>query len=48
MLWDKGADHEQDIMRRIGLPVLDLSNFHGDEKERLTAQAITRQALATS
>lgn len=43
MLWKKGASHEQSIIGRIGVPVLDLSGFHGDEKERLTTEAILRQ-----
>jgi predicted RecB family nuclease len=43
MLWEKGAAHEQDIMGGIGVPVLDLSGFHTDEKERLTTEAMERQ-----
>ena len=43
MLWEKGAAHEDAIMGGIGIPVLDLSPFHGDEKERLTTEAMERQ-----
>jgi hypothetical protein len=42
LLWRKGAAHEHDIMDGIGIPVLDLSGFHGDEKERLTTEAMNR------
>jgi len=43
LLWRKGATHEQDIMGGIGVPVLDLSGYHGDEKERLTIEAMNRR-----
>jgi predicted RecB family nuclease len=43
MLWEKGAAHEQAIMGGMGLPVLDLSSSHGEEKERLTTDAMNRQ-----
>jgi hypothetical protein len=42
MLWEKGAAHERTIMGEIGVPVLDLSVFHGDVKERLTTEAMNR------
>ena len=42
MLWEKGASHEVSIMAEIGVPFLDLSGFHGAEKERLTTEAISR------
>jgi predicted RecB family nuclease len=42
MLWARGAAHERDIMGGIDVRVLDLSPFHGDEKERLTTEAMRR------
>lgn len=42
MLWEKGAAHEDAIMGGIGVPVLDLSGFYGDEKERLTTAAMQK------
>jgi hypothetical protein len=47
MLWEKGSAHEQSIVGKIGVPVLDLSGFHLNEKERLTAEATERQEPAT-
>jgi hypothetical protein len=43
MFWEKGAAHEQAVMRDVGVPVLDLSAFYGDENERLTTEAMQRQ-----
>jgi uncharacterized protein len=43
MLWEKGSAHEQTIIGEIGVPVLDLSGFHPDEKERLTTEAMKQQ-----
>lgn len=43
MLWEKGAAHEQDIMSGTGVPFLDLSGYHGGEKERLTTEAMLRR-----
>jgi predicted RecB family nuclease len=42
MLWERGALHEQATITSLGAPFLDLSNYHGDEKERLTTEAIER------
>jgi hypothetical protein len=42
MLWERGALHEQAAIRGLGTPALDLSTYHGDEKERLTTEAIER------
>lgn len=42
LLWRKGAAHEQAILEGEGIENLDLSDFHGDEKERLTTEAMTR------
>jgi hypothetical protein len=43
MLWRKGATCEHDIMGGIGIPVLDLSGFHGGEKGQLTTDAMNRR-----
>ena len=43
MLWEKGAAHEQEIIREIEEPYLDLSGRHTDEKECLTTEAMARQ-----
>ena len=40
MLWEKGARHEQTIIGQVGVPIVDLYGFHGDEKERLTTEAM--------
>jgi hypothetical protein len=40
MLWERGALPEQAMISGIGASVLDLSGFAGDEKERLTTEAI--------
>jgi predicted RecB family nuclease len=42
MLWEKGNAHERSIIGDIGVPVLDLSGVHLDEKELLTAEAMER------
>src|SRR3954453_18576314 len=42
MLWERGALHEQATITSLGAPFLDLSMCHGDEKERLTTEAIER------
>jgi predicted RecB family nuclease len=43
LLWDKGAAHEQETIEALSIPFLDLSGFHGDEKERRTYEAISRR-----
>ena len=43
MLWEKGAAHEQEIMAAGDIKALDLSAYHGEEKERLTTEAMDRQ-----
>ncbi len=40
MLWEKGATHEDSIMAGIGVPFLDLSDFHGAEKETNSSNII--------
>jgi predicted RecB family nuclease len=42
MLWERGAAHEQATIGGLGTRFLDLSIYHGDEKERLTTEAIER------
>jgi hypothetical protein len=42
MLWERGVLHEQAAISGVGTPVLDLSTYRGDEKERLTTAAILR------
>src|SRR5471032_2793907 len=42
MLWERGALHERATISGIGTPALDLSTYHGDEKEGLTTEAIER------
>lgn len=43
MLWEKGSAHEQNIIGGTGILFLDLSGFQGEEKERLTTEAMLRQ-----
>jgi hypothetical protein len=43
MLWEKGTAHEHEIMSERDTKALDLSGYHGDEKERLTTEAMARQ-----
>lgn len=43
MLWEKGATHEQEIMAEGDIKALDLSGYRGDEKERLTTEAMVRR-----
>ena len=43
MLWEKGSAHEDAIMGGFGVPVLDLSDFYGDDKERRTTEAMAQQ-----
>lgn len=40
LLWKKGSAHEKDIISGVGDPFLDLSIYAGDEKERLTTEAM--------
>jgi predicted RecB family nuclease len=43
MLWERGAAHEDEIMEGGDIQALDLSGYRGDEKERLTTEALERQ-----
>ncbi len=40
MLWRRGTLYEQEVMRTGGLVVVDLSHAEGNEKERLTLEAM--------
>ena len=42
LLWEKGALHEQNTIGEVGEPFIDLSKYAGDEKERLTTEAMAR------
>ena len=42
MLWQRGTQYENDVMKDGGLEALDLSQVESDEKERLTLEAMTR------
>jgi predicted RecB family nuclease len=42
LLWEKGALHEQNVIGDVEEPFLDLSIYAGEEKERLTAEAMAR------
>lgn len=42
LLWDRGAAHEEEVVAHIGEPFTDLSRYAGDEKERLTLEAMDR------
>ena len=45
LLWERGALHEREVIEGLSVPYLDLSPFAGDEKERLTTEAIARGEL---
>jgi predicted RecB family nuclease len=40
LLWDRGHAHEVAIMADLAVPFLDLSMFHGEEKETRTLEAM--------
>ncbi len=42
MLWEKGLLYEREVIAGLDLPFLDLSAYSGEEKERLTLEAIKR------
>ena len=42
LLWERGALHEKQTIERLGVPFLDLLPYVGDEKERLTYDAMDR------
>ncbi len=42
MLWEKGTAYEHEVIDGLTLPILDLSKYAGDEKERQTFEAMQR------
>jgi hypothetical protein len=40
MLWEQGSLYEREVIAGLDIPFLDLSAYSGDEKERLTLEAI--------
>ena len=42
LLWERGAAREREVIAGLGDPFLDLSKFHGLEKEQLTLAAMDR------
>ncbi len=44
LLWERGIAHEHETMSGRAPPYVDLSTYAGEEKERLTAEAIAKGA----
>ena len=42
LLWEKGTAYEKEVISNLDVPFVDLSIYAGDEKERLTWEAIRR------
>ena len=42
LLWERGAVFESETIAKLKLPFLDLSRFEGEEKQRLTLEAMQR------
>ena len=42
LLWEKGSLYEREVIAGLEVPFLDLSPYAGDEKERLTLEAMQR------
>jgi predicted RecB family nuclease len=42
LLWEKGSIFENEVISRLEIPFLDLSNYADEERERLTLEAIDR------
>ncbi len=42
LLWERGNAFERNVIRALEIPYVDLSRYAGDEKERLTEEAIRR------
>ena len=40
LLWEKGTAYEHEVIEELEQPILDLSSYHGDEKEQKTRDAI--------
>ena len=47
MRWQKDTAHEQSIVGDVDVPVLNLSSFYLNRKERLTAEAMEGHEPAT-
>ncbi|MGH9891615.1 MAG: PD-(D/E)XK nuclease family protein, partial [bacterium] len=45
LLWERGMLHEREVIQDTGLPVLDLSAYRSEEKERRTREALEKDAL---
>lgn len=42
LLWERGSLYEREVIQGLSIPFLDLSSYAGDEKERLTLEAMQR------
>ena len=42
MLWERGSLYEREVIAGLAIPFLDLSAYAGEEKERLTLEAMRR------
>jgi predicted RecB family nuclease len=42
MLWERGSLYEREVIAGVAVPFLDLSPYAGEEKERLTLEAMRR------
>jgi len=42
LLWEKGTAFEKEVIEGLEVPFTDLSTFRGDEKERMTREAMDR------
>ena len=42
LLWEKGSAYEREVIEGLAIPFTDLSMYAGDEKERLTLEAMQR------
>ena len=42
LLWEKGNAFEQEVMHGLDIPFTDLHSYYGEEKERLTLDAVAR------
>lgn len=44
LLWERGMLHEREVIQGTGMPVVDLSAYWGEEKERRTQEALEEGA----
>ena len=42
LLWERGNLYEREVIAGLGIPFVDLSGYGGEEKERLTREALAR------